>query len=55
MAGLQAPSARYGFLHALFGIANLVMVVAVGVLCLSSRLEWDRILGSTFLLVAVGW
>ena len=54
MARLHAPSARFGAVHSLFLIAHLVLAVAAGVLCLSSRLVQDRILGGAFLLVVVG-
>jgi hypothetical protein len=54
MARLHAPSARFGVLHAFLVVAYLVMIVVAGVLCLSSRLEWQRVSGGVFLLVAVG-
>jgi hypothetical protein len=54
MARLHAPSTRFGIVHALFAIAHLVLVVAAGVLCLSSRDEGQRVLGGFFLLSAVG-
>jgi hypothetical protein len=52
VARLHAPSSRFGLLHGFIIIPMLAaMVVIAGILCLSSRLVWQRVAVGVFLLV----